>query len=130
MIAPRILRRLHNKRATNLDLKSDLGSVNPMTCQFRYRFGEAIGAGPYTSKVKRRDFCEEMQLKMKENDFVERLIFCDEATFHISGKVNVQNVRICGTEQPHAQMEHQRDFESQRFLCGVPRQSARPVFLH
>ncbi|PNF39548.1 hypothetical protein B7P43_G11105 [Cryptotermes secundus] len=26
-------------------------------------------------KVKRRDFCEEMQLKMEENRFVERLIF-------------------------------------------------------
>ena len=38
---------------------------------------DAIGAGPYTSKVKRRDFCEEMQLKMEEKDFVERLIFCD-----------------------------------------------------
>ena len=43
-------------------------------------------------RVKRRDFCEEMQLKMDENDLVERLIFCDEATFHISGKVNVHNV--------------------------------------
>ena len=45
-------------------------------------------------KVKRRDFYEVMQLKMEENNFVERLIFCDEATFHISGKVNVNNVRI------------------------------------
>ena len=43
-------------------------------------------------KVKRRVFCEEMQLKMEENYFVERLIFCDEATFHISGKVNRHNV--------------------------------------
>jgi hypothetical protein len=39
-------------------------------------------------KVKRREFCEEMQLKMEENGFRERLIFCDEATFHISGNVN------------------------------------------
>jgi hypothetical protein len=38
-----------------------------------------------------------MQLKMEDNDFVERLIFCDEATFHISGKVNIHNVRIWGT---------------------------------
>jgi hypothetical protein len=30
-----------------------------------------------------------MQLKMEDNDFVERLVFCDEATFHISGKVNM-----------------------------------------
>ena len=53
-------------------------------------------------KVKRRDFCEEMQLKMEENDFLERLIFSDEATFHISDSVNVHNVRIWGTEQTPA----------------------------
>jgi len=46
---------------------------------------------------------------MEENDFVERLIFCDEAAFRISGKVNVHNVCIWGTEQPHAQIERQRD---------------------
>jgi len=34
------------------------------------------------NKVKMRDFCEEMQLKMEESDFVGRLTFCDEATFH------------------------------------------------
>jgi hypothetical protein len=56
-------------------------------------------------KVKRREFCEEMQLKMEEVGFVERLI-SDEATFHISCKVNRHNVRILGTEQPHAQIEH------------------------
>jgi len=43
-------------------------------------------------KVKNRDFCEAMQLKPDENYFVERLI-CDEATFHISGKVNRPIVR-------------------------------------
>ncbi|XP_033607207.1 uncharacterized protein LOC117282272 [Cryptotermes secundus] len=55
-----------------------------------------------TDKVKTCDFCEEMQLKMEENRFVGRLI-SDEATFHISGKVNRHNVRIWGIEQPHAQ---------------------------
>jgi hypothetical protein len=54
-------------------------------------------------RVKRRKFCEEMQLKTEEGGFVERVIFSDEVTFHISGKVNRQNVRIWGTEQPHAQ---------------------------
>jgi hypothetical protein len=37
-------------------------------------------------KVKRREFCEKMQLKMEEDGFVERLIFSDEVTFHFSGK--------------------------------------------
>jgi len=81
-------------------------------------------------KVKRHDFCEEMQLKMEETDFIERHIFSDEATFHISGKVNLHNVHLWGTEQPHAQIKHQHDFKSQRFLCGVPQESAWPIFLH
>jgi hypothetical protein len=54
-------------------------------------------------KVKRREFCEEIQLKMEEDGYVERQIFSDESTFHISGTVNRHNVRIWGTEQPHAQ---------------------------
>jgi hypothetical protein len=53
-------------------------------------------------KVKWSEFCEGMQLKVEEDGFVERLICSDEATFHISGKVNRDNVRIWETEQPHA----------------------------
>ena len=68
-------------------------------------------------KVKRRDFCEEMQLKMEENDFIERLIFCDEATFHISGKVNGHNVRIWGTEQPKVNV-----------FCAVSREKVHGPF--
>jgi hypothetical protein len=45
-------------------------------------------------KVKRREFCEGMQLKMEEDGFVGRLI-SDKATFHISGKVNIHSVCIC-----------------------------------
>ena len=73
---------------------------------YKMRFVHALTPA---DKVKRRDFCEEMQLKMEENDFVERLIFCNEATFHTSGKVNGHNVCMWGTEQLYAQIEHQRD---------------------
>jgi hypothetical protein len=37
-------------------------------------------------RVKRHEFCEEKQLKMEVDGFVERLVFSDEATFYISGK--------------------------------------------
>jgi hypothetical protein len=68
---------------------------------------------------------------MEEDGFVERLIFSDEATFLISGKVNRHNVRIWGTEQLHAQIQHQRESsKSQRFLCGVARENALSIFLH
>ena len=79
-------------------------------------------------KVKRRDFCEEMQLKLEDNDFVERLIFCDEATFHISGKVNVHNVRIWGTEQLHAQIEHRHDSPKINVFCAVSRKKVHSPF--
>ena len=77
-------------------------------------------------KVRMRYFCEEMQLKIEENEFVERLN-CDEATFHISGKVNRHNVHIWGNEQPHAQREHQRDSPKVNFFCVV---SARKCTAH
>jgi len=69
-----------------------------------------------------------MQLKMEETDFVERLIFCDEATFHIIGKVNVHNVRIWGTEQPHAQIEHQCDSPKVNIFCAVSREKVHSAF--
>ena len=74
------------------------------------------------NKVKSHNFCQEMQLKMEENDFVETPIFCDEATFHISGKVNVHNVRICGTGQPHAQIEQKRESLKVNVFCALFRE--------
>jgi hypothetical protein len=52
-------------------------------------------------RVRRSEFCEEMQLKMDEDGFVERLT-SDKTTFHISGKVNRQCPYL-GTVPPHAQ---------------------------
>jgi hypothetical protein len=46
-----------------------------------------------------------------DNDelFLERIVFSDEATFHISGHVHGHNIRIWGHEHPHAIVEHERD---------------------
>jgi hypothetical protein len=41
-------------------------------------------------KLRRCEFCKEMQLKMEEDGFIERMI-SDEATLHISDKVNRHN---------------------------------------
>ncbi|PNF42302.1 hypothetical protein B7P43_G05516 [Cryptotermes secundus] len=86
--------------------------------------------GPLNQQTKRKGatFCEEMQLKMEEDGFVERLIFSGEATFHISGKANIHNVRIWGTEQPHAQIEHQRDSLNVNVFCAVSREQCASHF--
>jgi hypothetical protein len=58
----------------------------------------------------RLDFCLQLQDLMSSDDhFPEKVQFSDEATFHISGAVNLRNVRIWGSENPHAYVEHQRD---------------------
>ena len=54
-----------------------------------------------TDKSAREDFCTQMQV-MVENGLDDRLVFSDEATFHVTGKVNKHNTRIWGTEHPPA----------------------------
>ncbi|KAJ4430158.1 hypothetical protein ANN_22368 [Periplaneta americana] len=60
-------------------------------------------------KIKRRDFRMEMLQRCKEDGFSERLLFNDESTFHISEKINKQNVRIWGTKNPRATVEYVRN---------------------
>jgi hypothetical protein len=56
---------------------------------------------------------------MEEDGFPEKLVFSDEATFHISGKVNRHNVRIWGTENPHTILEHERDSPKLNVFCAI-----------
>ena len=39
-------------------------------------------------KRKRKQFCVDMQEKHEEDEFNERIVFSDEATFPANGKVN------------------------------------------
>jgi len=65
---------------------------------------------------------------MEENDFIERFIFCNETTFHISGKVNIHDVHIRGTEQPPTQIEHQRDSPKVNVFCAVSHEKVHGQF--
>jgi hypothetical protein len=61
-------------------------------------------------RVDRKEFAVTMLEKLDEdNEFLRKIMFSDEATFHISGEVNKQNVRIWGSEHSHATVEHIRD---------------------
>jgi hypothetical protein len=78
-------------------------------------------------KVKWYEFCMQMQADM-ENDFATRLIFRDEATFYLSGKVNLHNVRVLGTENSHATVEHQRDSPKLNVFCTISRRKVYGSF--
>ena len=72
-----------------------------------------------TDKSARKDFCTQMQMMLEEDGFDDRLVFSDEATFHVTGKVNKHNTRIWGTEHPHAIPEHEQDFPKVNVFCTI-----------
>ena len=53
---------------------------------YKLQLVEAITAD---DKQKRKQFCVDMQEKLEEDEFNERLVFSDE--FHTNGKVNRQH---------------------------------------
>jgi hypothetical protein len=66
-----------------------------------------------------------MLQNIEDDRFLPRVIFSDEATFHLSGKVNRHSVRIWGPQNPHTALEHEWDsskvnvfaqYRKQRFM--------------
>ncbi|GBM64865.1 hypothetical protein AVEN_157115-1 [Araneus ventricosus] len=71
-------------------------------------------------KPQRRTFAEEMLQKTEDDEnFLQSVIFSDEATFHVSGIVNRHNTRIWGLENPHAVLEQARDSRKVSVWCGL-----------
>jgi hypothetical protein len=70
--------------------------------------------------MERLHFCLELQQKVSlDEGFLEKIIFSIEATFHISGKVNRHNVRVWGSENRHAYVEHVRDSPKVNVFCAI-----------
>lgn len=69
---------------------------------------------------KRASFCDEMIQRIDENPrYVDSLLFSDEATFHICGKVNRHNCRIWGSQNPYRVIEHERDSPKVNVWLGM-----------
>jgi hypothetical protein len=69
------------------------------------------------------DFCLQLQNLMSYIDhFLEKVQFSDKVTFHISGAANCRNVRIWGSENPHAYVQHQHDSCKVNVLCEISSQ--------
>jgi len=57
---------------------------------------------------KRRTFAEWISGRQQQDETISRrIIFSDEAHFHLSGYVNKQNGRIRGTENPRQVQQHE-----------------------
>lgn len=71
----------------------------------------------YTTRV---DSCSLLIERIdNDNRFLSNVIFSDEATFHISGRVNRHNCRIWGEENPHELYEHERDSPKVTVWCAL-----------
>lgn len=70
-------------------------------------------------KVRRCEFSTQLQDLMEQDGFSEKLIFSDEATFFVSGSVNTHNVRIWGSENPHAFVQNIRNCPKVNVFCAV-----------
>ena len=72
-----------------------------------------------TDKLARKDFCTQMLAMLEEDGFDDRLVFSDEATFHLTGKVNKHNTRIWESKHPHTTLEHVRDSPKVNVFCAI-----------
>ena len=89
---------------------------------------QVVQAITAADKRKRKQFCVDMQEKLEEDEFNERLVFSDESTFHTNGKVNRHNVSIWGKENPHATIEHERDSAKVNVFCAISKNHVHGLF--
>lgn len=86
---------------------------------YRLQLVQALRRG---DKTRRLEFATTiLQTLDTDEHFCSRINFSDEATFHLSGKVNRHNVRIWGLENPHATLEHERDSPKVNVFCALSR---------
>lgn len=73
-----------------------------------------------TDRPMRAEFASFMLNGIDDNpNFLQRVLFTDEATFHINGSVNRYNCRIWGSQQPNEIQEYVRDSPKLNVWCGL-----------
>jgi hypothetical protein len=82
-------------------------------------YKHAIRSG---DKHKRYDFAVHILNEIdKDEQSLHRVMFSDEATFHVSGHVHRNKVRIWANECPHDFVEHERDSPEVYVWCALTR---------
>lgn len=69
---------------------------------------------------KRLDFCEMMDLKLRDPNFLKNICFSDESTFHLTGYVNRHNCRYWCQENPNEIIEaHTQRPQKRNVWAGI-----------
>ena len=75
-------------------------------------------------------FAKEILLRIDDdNDYLNSVVFSNEVTFHVYGKVNKHNIRILGSENPCEVVEKERDNSKINILCGLMRNQVIGLFI-
>ena len=83
---------------------------------------------PYKGKRKRVAFCNEMSgAIVNDNTFAGRIVFSDEATFQVSGKINTM-LEFGGIKNPHTHIEHIQDSPEVNVFCAISHSSVYGPF--
>jgi hypothetical protein len=72
-----------------------------------------------TDNVKCANFSTKMQEATTKDGFLDHVVFSDESTFHLSGKVHRHNVRTWGAENPHVIVQHERASPKINVFCPM-----------
>jgi hypothetical protein len=71
----------------------------------------------------------DMLNRINEDAILQRFMFSDEGTFHLSRHVNHQSIRIWGSEDPCAMRESDRDIQKVSVWCGFMHgHITKPIF--
>jgi hypothetical protein len=71
---------------------------------------------------KRYDFVVDILNEIdKDEQFLHRVMFSDEATFRVSGHVQRHNIRIWANKRPHDFFKHKRDIPKVNMWCALTR---------
>ncbi|KFM65698.1 Transposable element Tcb2 transposase, partial [Stegodyphus mimosarum] len=71
-------------------------------------------------RPRRMAFAKDMLRRIEDDvEFLKRIMFPGEASFHFSGIVNRRNVRIWGSENPHEYRQAQMDSPKVNVWCGL-----------
>ena len=71
-------------------------------------------------RPRRAAFAEEILQRIDDdNGYLNSVCFSDEATFHVSGKVNKHTIRIWGSQNPCEVLERERDSPKINVWCGL-----------
>ncbi|KAJ4437532.1 hypothetical protein ANN_17677 [Periplaneta americana] len=77
----------------------------------------------------RRAMCYDVMQDVNNKNIIQHILFSNEATFHICGKVNKDNCRIWGNESPHVIYEWQRDTPKVNVCLGLTKATLYGPFM-